>query len=87
MLAAALSFEGQTTIVNIITNNIIVIVILIIITRAFGKLLCLCCPARCLSRLWTKWKRRLEEEKKVNNNKDLFWGMRQRWQYMIMTVL
>ena len=34
-------------------------------TRAFGKLLCLCCPGRCFKRLWTKWKRRLEEEKKV----------------------
>ena len=61
---------------NIVTNNIviviviivviIIVIIIVIITRAFAKLLCLCCPGRCLSRLWTKWKRRLEEEKKVS---------------------
>ena len=55
---------------NIVINNIVIIVAtnniaVITTTRAFAKLLCLCCPGRCLSRLWTKWKRRLEEEKKV----------------------
>ena len=49
----------------IIIIIVVITIITIIITRAFAKLLCLCCPGRCLSRLWTKWKRRLEEEKKV----------------------
>ena len=49
----------------IIIIIVVITIIIIIITRAFAKLLCLCCPGRCLSRLWTKWKRRLEEEKKV----------------------